>query len=106
MGGSVNCETMNALIGERLRRRRRALGLTQGDVGRRCGVSLQQIQKYEAGARTSAARLWSLSQVLDVPVAFFFEGVADVVRAPLPWHRSSARPDGGDQRPKPAARSA
>src|SRR5258708_3873989 len=37
-------------IGRRLRARRRLLEMTQRDVGTRCGLTFQQIQKYEAGA--------------------------------------------------------
>jgi transcriptional regulator with XRE-family HTH domain len=85
---------LNALIGRRLRSRRRALDLTQADVGRRCGVSPQQIQKYEAGAPVSAARLWALAEALEVPVASFFEGVA---RAPADIANSTDRPVAGRQ---------
>ncbi|MEO0359172.1 MAG: helix-turn-helix transcriptional regulator [Pseudomonadota bacterium] len=36
----------------------------------------QQIQKYETGMnRVSASRLWDISDVLEVPVSFFFEGL-------------------------------
>ncbi|MBV9993963.1 MAG: helix-turn-helix transcriptional regulator [Caulobacteraceae bacterium] len=63
-------------IGKRMRRRRRLLGLTQQAVAGACGVRFQQIQKYECGAnRVSAARLWLLSQALDVPVGYFFDGL-------------------------------
>jgi transcriptional regulator with XRE-family HTH domain len=40
------------------------------------GLTFQQIQKYEKGVnRIGASRLFKLSQVLDVPVQFFFEGM-------------------------------
>ena len=42
------------------------------------GVRFQQIQKYECGAnRISAARLWQLSEALEVPVTYFFDGLAE-----------------------------
>ena len=64
-------------LGRRLRRRRRLLGLTQQQIAHACGVRFQQIQKYECGAnRMSAARLWRLAEALDVPVAYFFDGLA------------------------------
>lgn len=64
-------------LGRRLRRRRRLLGLTQQQLAGVVGVRFQQIQKYECGAnRISAARLWQLSQALDVPVGYFYDGVA------------------------------
>ena len=57
------------------------------------GVRFQQIQKYECGAnRISAARLWALSEALEVPVGYFYDGLADVA------HRDVAaeRQDGGE----------
>jgi transcriptional regulator with XRE-family HTH domain len=65
-------------LGKRLRRRRRLLGLTQQQVGEVVGIRFQQIQKYECGAnRISAARLWQLSQALDVPVSYFYDGLSE-----------------------------
>jgi len=65
-------------LGRRLRRRRRLLGLTQQELATACGVRFQQIQKYECGAnRMSAARVWQLAEVLEVPVSYFYEGFAE-----------------------------
>ncbi|USQ94361.1 helix-turn-helix domain-containing protein [Caulobacter sp. RL271] len=65
-------------LGKRLRRRRRLLGLTQQQLAGTVGVRFQQIQKYECGAnRISAARLWQLSEALEVPVGYFYDGLAD-----------------------------
>jgi transcriptional regulator with XRE-family HTH domain len=65
-------------LGKRLRRRRRLLGLTQQQLAVAVGVRFQQIQKYECGAnRISAARLWQLSEALEVPVSYFFDGLAE-----------------------------
>jgi transcriptional regulator with XRE-family HTH domain len=66
-------------LGKRLRRRRRLLGLTQLQLAGACGVRFQQIQKYECGAnRISAARLWQLAEALEVPVGYFFDGLAEM----------------------------
>ena len=68
-------------LGKRLRRRRRLLGLTQQQLAGACGVRFQQIQKYECGAnRISAARLWQLSEALEVPVGYFYDGLSDTAR--------------------------
>jgi len=68
-------------LGKRLRRRRRLLGLTQQQLAGACGVRFQQIQKYECGAnRISAARLWQLSEALEVPVGYFYDGLSDVAQ--------------------------
>lgn len=64
-------------VGARLRMRRLILKLSQEKLGDMLGITFQQVQKYERGAnRVSASRLWKLSQLLDVPVSFFFEGLA------------------------------
>lgn len=63
-------------VGKRLRQRRRVLGLTQQKLAEDVSIRFQQIQKYESGAnRISASRLWALAKALDVPVAYFFEGL-------------------------------
>ncbi|MCR5878685.1 helix-turn-helix domain-containing protein [Phenylobacterium sp. J367] len=68
-------------LGRRLRRRRRLLGLTQQQLAAVCGVRFQQIQKYECAAnRMSAARVWQLAQVLEVPVSYFYEGLSKAQR--------------------------
>lgn len=51
--------------------------MTQKQLAEACGVRFQQIQKYECGAnRMSALRLWQLAQALEVPMTYFFEGLA------------------------------
>jgi transcriptional regulator with XRE-family HTH domain len=78
-------------LGRRLRRRRRLLGLTQQELAHACGVRFQQIQKYECAAnRMSAARLWQLAEVLEVPVSYFYEGLTRD-------QRESMERDGGAQ---------
>ena len=71
-------------LGKRMRRRRRLLGLTQQQLAESCGVRFQQIQKYECGAnRVSAARLFRIASALEVPVGFFFEGLASPSAGPM-----------------------
>ena len=61
-------------VGSRVRLRRTLLGLSQEKLGEAVGLTFQQIQKYERGAnRIGASRLYELSQVLEVPVSFFFD---------------------------------
>jgi transcriptional regulator with XRE-family HTH domain len=68
-------------VGKRVRHRRWLVGMTQQQLDEKVGIKFQQIQKYETGAnRVSASRLWDISEVLDVPVSFFFEGL-DVEQA-------------------------
>ena len=62
-------------VGKRIRHRRWMSGTTQQQLAENVGIKFQQIQKYETGMnRVSASRLWDISNVLGVPVAFFFEG--------------------------------
>src|SRR6201981_3857131 len=61
-------------VGARVRWRRTLLGMSQEKLGDAIGLTFQQVQKYERGAnRVGASRLFELSRVLDVPVAFFFD---------------------------------
>ena len=62
-------------VGSRMRMRRLMLDMSQIDLGNALGLTFQQIQKYEKGRnRVSASRLQHISQILQVPVPFFFEG--------------------------------
>ncbi len=61
-------------VGSRVRLRRTMLGLSQEKLGEAISLTFQQVQKYERGAnRIGASRLYELSQVLEVPVSFFFD---------------------------------
>ena len=83
-------DDIDAFLGRRLRRRRRLMGLTQQQLADAVGIRFQQIQKYECGAnRISAARLWGLSQALEVPVGYFYEGLADRDTREAPAARST-----------------
>jgi transcriptional regulator with XRE-family HTH domain len=78
-------------LGKRLRRRRRLLGLTQQQLAGAVGVRFQQIQKYECGAnRISAARLWQLSEALEVPIGYFYDGLSNAPCAEQPAERPDA----------------
>jgi len=63
-------------VGARIRERRIMLGLSQQQMADLIGVTYQQAHKYERGInRISAGRLFEISQVLGVPVGFFYEGL-------------------------------
>ena len=62
-------------VGSRVRRRRIMLGMSQEKLGEALGLTFQQIQKYEKGTnRVGASRLQQISEVLQVPVSFLFDG--------------------------------
>lgn len=81
VGGEERPETsgrkpnpMDTHVGSRVRLRRMVVGMSQEKLGEKMGLTFQQIQKYEKGTnRIGASRLFQLSQILDVPVQFFFE---------------------------------
>jgi transcriptional regulator with XRE-family HTH domain len=78
-------------VGSRVRLRRVLLGLSQEKLADRLGLTFQQVQKYEKGTnRISASRLQQISQILEVPISYFYaelpgdlpsEGLSD---APAP----------------------
>jgi transcriptional regulator with XRE-family HTH domain len=68
-------------VGSRVRMRRLMLGMSQEKLGEKLGLTFQQVQKYEKGTnRIGASRLQHISQILKVPVSFFFDGVSSPSR--------------------------
>jgi len=68
-------------VGSRVRMRRMMLGMSQEKLADALGLTFQQIQKYEKGTnRISASRLQAISQILDAPVHFFFEGGPQIAK--------------------------
>ena len=62
-------------VGSRVRMRRIMLGMSQEKLGEALDLTFQQIQKYEKGTnRIGASRLQQISDILQVPVSFLFEG--------------------------------
>ena len=85
---------IDAHVGKRIRRRRRLLGLTQQNLAQAVGIRFQQIQKYESGTnRVSASRLYELAEALDVPVQYFYEGLASSGATPPPSGSDALAPD-------------
>jgi transcriptional regulator with XRE-family HTH domain len=75
-----NCNARSGLdpidghVGSRVRMRRLMLKMSQADLAGGLGLTFQQVQKYEKGTnRIGASRLQQISQILQVPVPFFFE---------------------------------
>ena len=61
--------------------------MSQEALGEAIGLTFQQVQKYERGAnRVSSSRLFDLSRILDVPIAYFFEDMPGHVQ-----HKSPAK---------------
>lgn len=80
-------------VGSRVRMRRMMLSMSQEKLGDALGLTFQQVQKYEKGTnRIGASRLQQISNILQVPVAFFFEGAPN----------NAAGADGMGESPSPA----
>jgi transcriptional regulator with XRE-family HTH domain len=70
-------------VGKRMRMRRLFLGMNQETLAEALGLTFQQVQKYEHGTnRVSASRLSAMSDVLGVPISFFFADVDDTSATP------------------------
>ena len=68
----------NKHLGEMLKKRRLALGLTQTKVAKAINVTCQQIQKYEKGINgVSSVRLLQLAGYLKVPINYFFDNYSE-----------------------------
>ncbi|MBB3892939.1 transcriptional regulator with XRE-family HTH domain [Phenylobacterium haematophilum] len=89
-------------VGLCVRGRRHELGMSQSTLADALGVSFQQVQKYERGAnRVSASMLWEMSEAMEVPVTYFYEGYGDGAHRASPESPNSPSrffqtPDGFD----------
>jgi len=74
----TNNNAIDMHVGKRVRLRRTLLGMSQEQLGPELNITFQQVQKYERGAnRISASRLWDISQILDVPISYFFDDMSE-----------------------------
>jgi len=82
-------DPVDIAIGARMRLRRKSLGISQGALADRIGVSFQQVQKYERGAnRVSGSTLVAVAGALDTTVGWLAgeegaisEAADDIVQA-------------------------
>jgi transcriptional regulator with XRE-family HTH domain len=79
MSKFTNPDQLDVAIGATIRIRRKQAGISQQLVAERCGITFQQVQKYENGRnRISFSRLVKIAHVLGVRVA---ELVGDIDQA-------------------------
>lgn len=72
-------------VGNRIRLRRTLLGISQEQLAEALGITFQQVQKYERGMnRVGASRMWDISNILEVPVGFFYEDMAPDIKSQSP----------------------
>jgi len=80
-------------VGSRVRMRRMMLSMSQEKLGDALGLTFQQVQKYEKGTnRIGASRLQQISNILQVPVAFFFEGAPEITGGKGPGFKDAPSP--------------
>ncbi len=83
---------VDAYVGSRVRFGRQINKMSQEELAKKLGLTFQQVQKYEKGLnRIGASRLWDLSQVLNVPIDFFYDGMAKETEAQSPMHITGKR---------------
>ena len=76
---------VDAHVGERVRMRRKLLGVSQDQLADSLGLTFQQVQKYERGAnRISASKLFRIAEILSIDVAYFFDGLPDPIEGAGP----------------------
>jgi transcriptional regulator with XRE-family HTH domain len=72
-------KNINANIGKVIRARRAALGVSQEIIGKRVGVTFQQIQKYENGTNgLTVERLFQVVEALEWNVIAFIGAIDSV----------------------------
>ncbi len=76
-GASVKAmKASEEVLGANLQQLRMSCGLNQTELGRRLGVSLQQVQKYESGKdRMAASTAFRAAETLGVEIGALFEGL-------------------------------
>lgn len=65
---------INMIIGIKIRQARNKRGITQINLGKRLGVSGQQIHKYEiAHDNISAINLWKIAKITNISIKNFYQ---------------------------------
>lgn len=78
-------QPIDLYVGQRIRRRRVELGVSQETLARGLKISFQQVQKYEKGTnRVGGSRLAQIATILEVPPEYFFDGAPGLMRS-KPW---------------------
>lgn len=72
--------TLRTALGHAIRQRRLAMGVSQAEIGARCGVGQSTLEHIESGLRApSLGMLHGLAWALDVKLSVLFEEVDEVL---------------------------
>ena len=67
-------------VGHKVKNRRLTLGMSQDELAKSCGITFQQVQKYERGTnRISVSRLTEIAAALKSTLEYFTEGCANLL---------------------------
>lgn len=89
-------DPIDVFAGERLRARRKFLGMSQQALADAVGITFQQVQKYERGAnRISVSKLARMARALQASPAEFFPGIEDDDSVRMTPIEALAHADGG-----------
>lgn len=65
---------INKYVGERVRKRRLEINMSQNKLAHILGLTFQQVQKYEKGTnKISTKRLFEIAKAMNTPIEYFFE---------------------------------
>lgn len=79
---SLKSKEIDVVLGNLIKRHRKAAGLSQAELGQSAGITFQQIQKYESGQnRVSVSRLFQLAETLGLEPAAVVTEVQSATRA-------------------------
>lgn len=71
-----NSHFVDIHIGQCIRLARKNQGMSQNELAEACGISFQQVQKYERGTnRVSGSMLWMIAGKLGLPMVYFYQGL-------------------------------
>ncbi|MCL4456720.1 MAG: helix-turn-helix domain-containing protein [Nitrospirae bacterium] len=78
-------------IGERIKKRRRELKISQEELAETLGVTYQQVQRYENGMnKLNVENVQTVADALNVPVSYFYEAekALTIAERPAPYFSS------------------
>lgn len=70
----LDCESLEAGLGDRLREQRKALGLTQEAIAQLLNVAVRSVKGYEAGSTTVASDLIFRMMAIGIDICHLFYG--------------------------------
>lgn len=78
MADVTDIDPIDQWVGLRLKRRRDQMDISQDELGKKIGLTFQQVQKYEKGAnRISASTMLRIAVCLNITPDYFYEGLPE-----------------------------